>query len=73
MPLKLFALNDQDLDQVAGGRSLGPTFVYTLQNGDTLPKLAQRYGTTVRRLCDLNGIGKTVQLKAGDRILIPQR
>ena len=41
---------------------------YTVRSGDTLSRIAQRYGTSVRRLCQLNGIKETSILRVGQRI-----
>ena len=66
-------MDDESLEQVAGGRYIGPTFVYVIQNGDSLPILAQRFGTTVRLLRGLNGLKDPRGLVPGMRLLIPQR
>lgn len=66
-------LNEQDLEQVAGGRYVGPTFVYVTQPGDRLPFIAQRFGTTVRVLLELNNLKDPRKLVPGTRLLIPQR
>ena len=68
-----FAVNDKDLDKVTGGRYVGPTFVYLVQENDTLPLLAQRFGTTVRVLRELNSIQNPDHFRPGMRLLIPQR
>ena len=68
-----FALNDRELEQIAGGRYVGPTFVYVIQEGDTLPLLAQRFGTTVRVLRELNSLTDPGRFRPGTRLLIPQR
>ena len=73
MAQQLFALDDRELEQVAGGRYIGPTFVYVVQDGDTLPLLAQRFGTTVRVLRELNDLQDPSRVKPGTRLLIPQR
>ena len=73
MAQQLFAMNDQELTRVAGGRYVGPTFVYLLQEGDSLPLLAQRFGTTVRVLRELNDLQDPSRVKPGTRLLIPQR
>ena len=36
MAQQLFALDDRELEQVAGGRYIGPTFVYVVQDGDVI-------------------------------------
>ena len=73
MEKNLFSIDDRELERVAGGRYLGPTFVYVIQSGDTLPLLAQRFGTTVRVLRDLNDLRDPRRFVPGLRLLIPQR
>jgi Zn-dependent protease with chaperone function len=48
---------------------LSPFFV-TVRPGDTLSALAQRYGTTVARLQQLNGLGHSTLIIAGQGLLI---
>ncbi len=67
------ALKDTDLEQVSGGKYTGPVFMYTLQPEDKLSILAQRFGTTVRVLCELNGITDPAMIRAGETLMIPQR
>ena len=67
------ALQDHELDRVAGGRYTGPTFVYVMQPGDKLSILAQRFGTTVRVLQELNELRDPEAVRPGRRLLIPQR
>ena len=73
MAQEVFALDEKELTRVSGGRYVGPTFVYIVQEGDTLPLLAQRFGTTVRVLLELNSIQKPDHFRPGVRLLIPQR
>jgi LysM repeat protein len=73
MAEKRIAINDQELAKVAGGRYVGPTFVYLIQEGDSLPLLAQRFGTTVRVLRELNDLQDPSRVRPGTRLLIPQR
>ena len=42
--------------------------VYTVRSGDNLSKIAKRYGTTVNRLCELNGISETSVLRVGQKL-----
>lgn len=55
-----------------GGGSVGgsSTGWYRVRQGDTLEKIARRNGTTVRRLCQLNGIKQTKILHPGDRLKV---
>ena len=73
MAEQFLAVGDQELTKVAGGRYLGPTFVYVIQEGDTLPRLAQRFGTTVRLLRELNSLQDPNRFQVGLRLLIPQK
>jgi len=41
---------------------------HTVKKGDTLSSIAARYGTTVKRLCQLNGIKSTTTLRLKQRI-----
>ena len=38
---------------------------HRIQSGDTLSAIARRYGTTVQRICELNGISKNTVLRLG--------
>lgn len=43
----------------------GQPVYHKIQSGDTLGSIAQKYGTTVSRLCELNGITRTTILRLG--------
>ncbi len=43
----------------------GSPVYHRIQSGDTLSTIAQKYGTTVSKLCELNGLSKTTVLKLG--------
>ncbi len=43
---------------------------YTVRSGDTLSKIAKRHGTTVKRLCQLNGIKETSTLRIGQKLKV---
>ncbi|MEZ4867068.1 MAG: LysM peptidoglycan-binding domain-containing protein [Caldilineaceae bacterium] len=47
------------------------TFTYTVQRGDTLSAIAHRFGTTVTRLIQLNGITNANRIYVGQKLLIP--
>jgi N-acetylmuramoyl-L-alanine amidase len=58
---------------VAGGGNAGPAFAATttVQPGDTLSAIAQRYHTTVAALSAANGITNPNQIDAGATIVVP--
>ena len=68
---KLHELTDEELAQASGGAYLGPCFVYVIKKGDCLPAIAQRYGTTVKILCELNNIENPNLIYVGNKLLIP--
>lgn len=43
---------------------------YTIKKGDTLGKIARRHGTTVKKLCRLNGINENTKLQIGKKLLV---
>ena len=53
-----------------GGTGTASGGWYRVRQGDTLEKIARRNGTTVRRLCQLNGIKETKILHPGDRLRV---
>ncbi len=53
----------------SSSRRSGST-VHVIRRGDTLGALARRYGTTVNRLCKLNGIRPNTKLQLGRRLKI---
>ena len=55
----------------ATGRSVGGTAPYTVKPGETLSELAERYGTSVDRLMQLNGLRDAKGLQAGSRLQVP--
>lgn len=71
--LKNNVLNDEELETVSAGAYVGPCIVYTIQRGDTLSKIAARYGTTVQVLVELNNIPNKNRIYAGHKLLIPAK
>ena len=65
------ALNENDVQNVNGGVYQGPCFVYVIKKGDCLSVIAQRYGTTVKTLCELNNIKNPNLIYAGNKLLVP--
>ncbi|MBR4738583.1 MAG: peptidoglycan DD-metalloendopeptidase family protein [Bacteroidales bacterium] len=53
-----------------GGSNVSSGGWYRVRQGDTLEKIARRNGTTVRRLCQLNGISQNKILHPGDRLKV---
>ena len=43
---------------------------HTVRSGDTLSGIAKKYGTTVKKLCQLNGIKETKILQIGQKIRV---
>lgn len=54
------------------GAGSGGGSSYTVRSGETLGEIAERNGTTVERLMQLNGIGDADTLQAGRRLLVPR-
>ena len=71
--LEVNALTEGQLVDISGGAYVGPCIVYTIQRGDTLSKIAARYGTTVAVLVELNNIPNKNRIYAGHKLLIPAR
>ena len=67
------ALNENDVQNVNGGVYQGPCFVYVIKKGDCLSVIAQRYGTTVKTLCELNNIKNPDLIFAGHKLLVPYK
>ena len=53
---------------VKGGGSASGAAVYTVRSGDTLGKIAKRNGTSVKRICQLNGISEKSTLRVGQKL-----
>lgn len=53
----------------SGGGGSGAVY-YKVKAGDTLSKIARRHGTTVSKLCKLNGIKATKTLQIGQRLRV---
>ncbi len=71
--LDMNVLTEGQLVDINGGAYVGPCFVYTIKRGDTLSKIAARYGTTVSVLVQLNNIPNKNRIYAGHKLLIPQK
>ena len=62
---------ESELTDVNGGAYVGPCIQYTVVKGDTLSKIAARYGTSVQVLVDLNHIKNRNLIRVGQVLLIP--
>lgn len=48
----------------------GGSRYYTIRKGDTLYSISRRYGTTVSKICSLNGISKNTTLRVGRKLKV---
>ena len=62
-------LNAKELQEAAGGASQG-YIVYVVQKGDTLTKIASRYGVTVAQLVQWNNIANPNLILVGQKLRI---
>jgi len=52
----------------SGGKSKKGSATYTIRKGDTLSRIASRHGTTVKKICRLNGMSSKAKLRPGQKI-----
>ena len=71
MAERIRLMDEQEMEQVSGGAYTGSVFVYTVQEGDRLSVLAQRFGTSVSVIADLNAIKSAKSIYSGMKLLIP--
>ena len=65
-------LSEEELKQVSGGVYQGACFIYVIEKGDTVSGIAERFGTDVKILCELNNIHRlSEQLYPGNKLLVP--
>lgn len=57
----------------SGSSSVSNTGYYTVQSGDTLSGIANRYSTTVNHLASLNDISNPNRIYVGQRLLVRQQ
>ena len=78
----LEALNENEIMEVNGGLVndngkgngyTGSCFVYIIKKGDCLSVIAQRYGTTVKTLCEINNIANPDKIYTGNKLLVPYK
>ena len=63
----------QSLRLPGGGSSAAQSApaTHSVQRGDTLGKIAERYGTTVRAIQAANDLGRRTVINVGQRLRIP--
>ena len=66
-------LTDAELSEVSGGADTVTYIKYTVVKGDTLSKLAKRFGTTVNTLVKINHSKNPNLIIVGQVLLIPQK
>lgn len=60
-----------DTESKTASAQVEPTHVtHTVKKGDTLSGIAKKYGTTVKKLCKLNGLTEKSTLKIGQKITV---
>ena len=64
------AKNTQKTQNTQNQKSAGGAATYTVRPGDNLSKIARANGTTVQRLCQLNGIDENGTLQVGQKIKV---
>jgi len=59
-----YGQTDEESEAAAG------RIVHTIRKGDTLGGLAKKYGTTVTKICKLNGFSSKKVLRIGERVIV---
>ncbi len=67
---KATTITDAEAAAAAGGGTAG-LVPYRIVRGDTLTKIARRFGTTVDALVEINHIKNRNRIYAGDIIYVP--
>ena len=62
--------NDQVGSASSGGSKASGSKTYTVRKGDTLGKIARAHGTTVKKLCRLNGIRESKPIREGQKLKV---
>ena len=66
-------LNDEQMNEAAGGAGQARWVTYTIVRGDTLIKIGNRFGVSVANLCEWNGISDPDHIVAGHKLRIYTR
>jgi murein DD-endopeptidase MepM/ murein hydrolase activator NlpD len=66
-----YGMSDQQSAKVSSkpSQSSGAVY-YKVKSGDSLSKIAKRHGTTVSKICQLNGISQKKVLRVGERLRV---
>lgn len=67
---KILAMRSAGTGTVAAPAATGNGSYYTVRNGDSLWAIANRHGTTVNRICQLNGINEKKVLQIGMKLRV---
>lgn len=58
----------------SGSSSSSSSYItYTVKSGDTLSKIASRYGVTVKKIADYNHLSNVNSLRVGQKLKIPKK
>ena len=60
----------KDTDSKAKSKSKSKKAYYTVRKGDSLSRIAKKHGTTVTKICQLNGIKKNKALRVGQKLRV---
>ena len=58
------------VNELCGRKSSSSAVYYTVKKGDTLSKIAKKYGTTYQKLAQMNGIKNPNIIYAGQKIRV---
>ena len=64
------ALNDNEMNEAAGGAGRARWIQYTIKRGDTLTKIASLFGVPISQLCLWNNITDPDNIAVGHRLSI---
>ncbi len=64
------SIEKKEKEEAARAAEKTATKYHTIRSGDTLLAIARKYGTTVPKICQLNGISREATLKVGKNLKI---
>lgn len=63
---------DDELMEVAGGTYEGLRCIrYTVEQGDTLMRIVRKFSSSLRVICELNGIKDIHRIQPGQELIVP--